>query len=68
MSVLNEISEMMQRGKVAAVKELIAKALEEGVSAASILQDALLPGMDVVGEKFKNNQIYVPEVLIAQER
>ena len=43
MSVLNEISEMMQRGKVAAVKELIAKALEEGVSAASILQDALLP-------------------------
>lgn len=65
MSVLNEISEMMQRGKVAAVKELIAKALEEGVSAASILQDALLPGMDVVGEKFKNNQIYVPEVLIA---
>ncbi len=65
MSVLSEISEMMQRGKVAAVKELIAKALEEGVSAASILQDALLPGMDVVGEKFKNNQIYVPEVLIA---
>ena len=65
MSVLNEISEMMQRGKVAAVKELITKALEEGVSAASILQDALLPGMDVVGEKFKNNQIYVPEVLIA---
>ncbi|HBL85002.1 MAG: 5-methyltetrahydrofolate--homocysteine methyltransferase [Clostridiales bacterium GWF2_38_85] len=65
MSILNEISEMMQRGRVAMVKELIGKALEEGISAKSILQDALLPGMDIIGEKFKNNQVYVPEVLIA---
>ena len=65
MSILNEISEMMQRGRVAMVKELIAKALDEGITAKSILQDSLLPGMDIVGEKFKNNQVYVPEVLIA---
>ena len=55
----------MQLGRAAAVKELVAKALEEGISAKNVLEDALLPGMDIIGEKFKNNQIYVPEVLIA---
>lgn len=65
MSILNEISEAMQRGRAASVKELVTKALSEGISAKSILEDALLPGMDIIGVKFKNNQIYVPEVLIA---
>ena len=64
-SLLNEINKMMQLGRAAAVKELVAKALEEGISAKNVLEDALLPGMDIIGEKFKNNQIYVPEVLIA---
>lgn len=65
MSILNEISEAMQRGRAASVKELVTQALNEGISAKSILEDALLPGMDIIGVKFKNNQIYVPEVLIA---
>ncbi|MDD2268362.1 MAG: corrinoid protein [Eubacteriales bacterium] len=65
MSILNEISDAMQRGRAASVKELVNKALSEGISAKSILEDALLPGMDIIGVKFKNNHIYVPEVLIA---
>lgn len=65
MSVLNEISENLQKGKAKIVKELVQKALDEGLAAKEILESGLLSGMDVVGEKFKNNEVYVPEVLIA---
>ena len=65
MSILIEISENLQKGKSKMVKELVARALEEGVPAKDILSDGLLHGMDIVGEKFKNNEVYVPEVLIA---
>ena len=63
--LLNEVSVALQGGKVKAVKELITKALEEGLSAPDILQDGLMAGMDVIAVKFKNNEVYVPEVLIA---
>lgn len=65
MSDLNQISEMMQRGKAKDVKALVAAALEEGTAASDILEKGLLSGMSVIGEKFKNNEIFVPEVLIA---
>ncbi|HPE95443.1 MAG TPA: corrinoid protein [Bacillota bacterium] len=65
MNILDEISDMMQKGKVAPVKELITQALEQGISAKDILEKGLLSGMDIIGDKFKNNVIYVPEVLIA---
>ena len=39
--------------------------LAEGVTAKQILDEGMIPGMNVVGEKFKNNEFYVPEVLIA---
>lgn len=65
MSVLEEMSAFLQQGKVAKVKELVAQALEEGIGAKSILEDGLLSGMSVIGEKFKNNEVFVPEVLIA---
>ncbi|MBR5514826.1 MAG: corrinoid protein [Clostridia bacterium] len=65
MSIICEISEKMQAGKAKDVKLLVAQALEEGHSAKEILEDALLAGMSVVGEKFKNNEVYVPEVLVA---
>lgn len=65
MSIICEISEKMQAGKAKDVKLLVAQALEEGRSAKEILDDALLAGMNVVGEKFKNNEVYVPEVLVA---
>ena len=63
--LLLEISQTLQRGKAKAVKELVQKALDEGVDAGVILNDGLLAGMSVVGEKFKNDEILVPEVLVA---
>jgi corrinoid protein of di/trimethylamine methyltransferase len=65
MSILNDISENVQRGKAKLVKELVQQALDEGVKPAEILSEGLLEGMDVIGEKFKNNEVYVPEVLVA---
>lgn len=65
MDILNEISEAIQQGKVKSMKELIQKAMDEGVLAQIILEQGLLAGMSVIGSKFKNNEIYVPDVLIA---
>ena len=65
MSILIEISENLQKGKSKIVKALVEQAVSEGVSAEKILNEGLLDGMNVVGEKFKNNEIYVPEVLVA---
>ena len=64
-AILNEISAELQNGKAKIVKELVTKALEEKISAKDILEKGLLDAMDVVAEKFKNNEVYVPEVLIA---
>ena len=65
MSILNEISENLQRGKAKIVKELVAQAVEQGIDAEKILEEGLLSGMDVIGEKFKKNEVFVPEVLVA---
>ena len=65
MSITNEISEFLQKGRAKNVKELVQQAIDEGVSAKEILNDGLIAGMMVVGEKFKNNEVYVPGVLIA---
>ncbi|QEN08236.1 cobalamin-binding protein [Oceanispirochaeta crateris] len=65
MADLEQISEMMQKGKAKEVKELCQEALDAGISAQTILDDALLAAMNIVGIKFKNNQVFVPEVLIA---
>jgi corrinoid protein of di/trimethylamine methyltransferase len=65
MSILNDISSFLQQGRANNVKELVQKALDEGVSASEILDDGLLAGMSIIGVKFKNNEVYVPEVLIA---
>ncbi len=65
MSIFAEISDNLQRGKHKIVKELVEKAVEDSVPASQILNEGLLAGMNIIGEKFKNNEIYVPEVLIA---
>ena len=65
MSTLTEISEAMQKGRAKLTKTLVPQALEEGIPAQEILQDGLLAGMDVVGRRFKANEIFVPEVLVA---
>ena len=65
MSITAQISEMLQKGKAKDVKALVNQALAEGISAKEILNEGLIAGMMEVGEKFKENKIYVPEVLIA---
>ena len=62
---MQEISTKLQAGKAKEVKALVQQAIDEGIPAQTILTEGLLKGMDVVGEKFKNNEIFVPEVLVA---
>lgn len=61
---LNQITELLQKGNLNEVKRLSKVSLEEGIDASEVL-NALLTGMGIVGEKFKNNEVFVPEVLIA---
>ncbi|MFW5788785.1 MAG: cobalamin B12-binding domain-containing protein [Spirochaetota bacterium] len=65
MADLNAISEALQKGKANDVKEMVQAAIDDGVTARQVLEEGMMAGMDVVGQKFKNNEIYVPEVLIA---
>ena len=65
MSILNEINENLQKGKAKIVKELVEQAIDSGAKAEEILNEGLMHGMNIIGEKFKNNEIYVPEVLVA---
>jgi 5-methyltetrahydrofolate--homocysteine methyltransferase len=65
MSVLEELSAQLQAGKADDVKTLTQKALDEGTSPADVLNEGLLKGMNIIGTKFKANEVYVPEVLIA---
>ena len=61
----SELNKMVETGKDKIVKTLVTEALENGVAPKEILEQGLLPGMNVIGDKFKNNEVYVPEVLIA---
>ena len=65
MSILTDISENMQKGKRKQVVALVQQALEEGIPPQQILDEGLLSAMDVVGVKFRNNEVFVPEVLVA---
>ena len=65
MSIIEEISTFLQRGRAPKVKELVMQAIEEGVEAKTILEDGLLSAMSIVGDKFKRNEVFVPEVLVA---
>lgn len=64
-AILGNISENLQCGKAKAVIELVKKAIDEGLTPEQILNDGLLAGMHIIGEKFKNSEIYIPEVLVA---
>ena len=63
--ILEDISAKLQAGKAKDVKALVQQAIDEGIPAKQILEEGLLSGMSVIGEKFKNNEVFVPEVLIA---
>jgi len=62
---LQQIADNLIKGKAPEVKELVQKALDEGIDVEKVLNEGLIAGMNVVGVKFKANEFYVPEVLIA---
>jgi len=63
--IFNEISVLLQKGKAKDIVPLVEKALENGAPPADILEKALMDGMNIIGSKFKRNEVFVPEVLIA---
>ncbi len=65
MEILDLISEALQKGKAKDVKVMVQEALDAGVPASDVLNQGLLAGMGIIGGKFKNNEVYVPDVLIA---
>ncbi len=62
---LKAVSEALQRGEADQVSKFVKQALEENITPKKILEEGLIKGMSVIGVKFKNNEVYVPEVLIA---
>lgn len=65
MADFQAIADALIKGQAPRVKELVQAAIQEGINPADILSKGLIAGMSVVGEQFKKNEIYVPEVLIA---
>ena len=65
MARFEEMSTLLQRGKAKDLSAMVQEELAAGVSAKDILEQSLIVGMGIVGEKFKRNEVFVPEVLIA---
>ncbi|MBQ6818985.1 MAG: corrinoid protein [Clostridia bacterium] len=63
--ILKEISKQLQAGRTKTVKELVQQAVDQKIPAEEILHNGLLDGMNIIGEKFKNNEVFVPEVLLS---
>ncbi len=65
MSILEQIKEQVISGSANKVKEYTESAVAEGLDVSTILNGGLIAGMNVIGGLFKNNEVYVPEVLMA---
>ena len=65
MSILEEISEFLQKGKRKNVKALIEQALEEGIDPKIILKEGLMSGLSIIGGKFNREEVFVPDVMMA---
>ena len=65
MKIFVEIAGEVQKGNSTSIEVLTKKALSQNISAEEILNNGLVEGMNIVGEKFKNNEIFIPEVLIS---
>jgi len=66
MAVLEQLKEAIISGNRDQAKSLTQKALDEGVEARQVVVQAIAPAMEIVGEKFRANEFFVPELLIAQ--
>lgn len=65
MSICQTISEKVQAGRAKEVVALVTEALADGFAPETILNEGLVTGMNIIGEKFKNNEVFVPEILVA---
>lgn len=63
--MIEKIKEALMKGRAPEVAQLVQQALDAGEPAAKILDDGLCAGMGELGEKFKRNQVFVPQVLLA---
>ena len=62
---LKKIAESLIQGNASQIRELVQEAIDDGQDTGMILQEGLIAGMNVIGDRFKMNEIYIPEVLIA---
>ena len=65
MADLKVLSDAIINGDQNTAVEITREALSEGMPAKSVLDDGLIAGMEIIGTRFKNNEVYIPEVLIA---
>ena len=65
MSNITNLSLAVEKGKRNDAKALAQTLLDEGMQPLDIVEKGLVPGMSAIGEKFKNNEVFVPEMLIA---
>jgi 5-methyltetrahydrofolate--homocysteine methyltransferase len=65
MADLKALADAIISGDQNTAVEVTKTALDEGTAAESVLNDGLIAGMDVIGDRFKKNEVYIPEVLIA---
>ena len=65
MSKINEVAELVEKGKAKLVGAAVQAAIDEGDDPVAILNEGMINAMGVVGEKFKNGEIFVPEMLVA---
>jgi 5-methyltetrahydrofolate--homocysteine methyltransferase len=65
MTIFEKIADEVQKGNSEPVEELVKEALSQGFPAERILNEGLVAGMNIVSEKFKNNECFIPEVLVS---
>ena len=65
MNILTEISEALQVGDISGVEQGVSTALDNGISPREVLEKGLLEAMEIIGDKFTKNEVFVPEVMLA---
>lgn len=65
MSILTDIGVAVESGQRKQVTKLVQQAIDEGIPPQQILSEGMLPGIDRLGVRFRNNEVFVPEVLVA---
>ena len=65
MAIFEKLSDVVLNGDLAGAQELVQNALNEGLEADAILNDGLMKGMEIVGKRFANDDMFIPEVMLS---